>query len=47
MEIKENEEMNIWIIRFSDGQMMSFLGSKKEAEEYARKESGNRRYVIN
>lgn len=43
----ENKEWIIRIIRFSDGQLMSFVGTLEEAEEYAMKESRGRRYDVN
>lgn len=43
---EENEELNIWIIRYSDGRLRSCLGSRREAEETAERESGGCSYEI-
>lgn len=39
-------ERTCWIIRFSDGRLMSFYGTKEEAQEEAEKESNGAYYKI-
>lgn len=43
-EAKEKEEL--WIIQYSNGQLVSFNGTKEEAEKKAEKEAAGRRWKI-
>ena len=43
---EENKDLNIWIIRYSDGRMQSCLGSREEAEEAARAVASGSSYEI-
>ena len=43
-EAKEKEVL--WIIQYSNGQLVSFTGMKEEAEKKAEKEAAGRRWKI-
>lgn len=43
-EEKRNE--GLWIIKYSDGQLRSFTGTKDEAEKAAEEEAAGRRWVV-
>lgn len=43
-EAKEKEEP--WIIQYSNGQLVSFTGTKEEAEKEAEKEAAGRRWKV-
>lgn len=43
---REKEEETIWIIKFSDGQLRSYTGTKEGAEAAAREEAAGRRWQV-
>ena len=43
-EAKEKEAL--WIIQYSNGQLVSFTGTKEEAEKAAEEEAAGRRWVV-
>lgn len=45
MEEKKRNE-GLWIIKYSDGQLRSFTGTKDEAEKAAEEEAAGRRWVV-